>query len=303
MAYTPLLLMFSAGLGFLCLLTLSVNAAAGECSGPPIRRRSRHEALPRWKRVLDLFCLGFALPAVLPLCALVALAIKLCSRGPILFSQERIGFLGEPFQCLKFRTMIVDAETGSHAAHFEELTRPGVPMTKLDARRDPRIIPVGWLLRSTGLDELPQLINVVRGEMTLVGPRPCLRYEFEKYGIEARQRFNCIPGLTGLWQVSGKNNTTFQRMIELDIAYGRRMSLLCDLGILLRTPLVLFEQTSKAVRTRLGAEHSRVESPVSGPCGVSFAEINQHRVNPSGNQTHARPRRNVPRGRRREHSV
>jgi lipopolysaccharide/colanic/teichoic acid biosynthesis glycosyltransferase len=203
--------------------------------------------------MLDLFCLACFLPLGLPLCALITVLIKLCSHGPVLFSQERIGFFGQPFQCLKFRTMIANADTRSHEAHFEKLLRSSVPMTKLDALRDSRLIPLGWLLRATGLDELPQLWNVLRGEMTLVGPRPCLRYEFERFSIEERQRFNSVPGLTGLWQVSGKNKTTFQRMIELDIAYGKNMSLLCDIGILFRTGFVVLEQTAQAATRQFAA--------------------------------------------------
>src|SRR5688572_25237491 len=139
----------SAWLGFLCLLTVSLGAVARAFPESPIQRYSPYRPFPRWKRMLDLFCLAFFLPAVLPLCALIALAIKLCSRGPVLFSQERIGFFGQPFQCLKFRTMMLNVETRSHEAHFEKLVRSSVPMTKLDALRDSRLIPIGWLLRAT----------------------------------------------------------------------------------------------------------------------------------------------------------
>ena len=234
-------------LGFACIFVLSLDAVANAFPESGIKRdRFPHRPLPRWKRILDIGCIVLMFPALVPLIALIALAIKLCSRGPVLFSQERIGLFGQPFRCFKFRTMQVNAETRSHQAHLEKLLNSPVPMTKLDASADSRIIPIGWFLRATGLDELPQLINVLRGEMSLVGPRPCVRYEFEKFSLGARRRFNSVPGLTGLWQVGGKNSTTFQRMIELDIAYGQNMSLLCDLGILFRTVLVVLGQTVDA---------------------------------------------------------
>jgi lipopolysaccharide/colanic/teichoic acid biosynthesis glycosyltransferase len=117
-----------------------------------------------------------------------------------------------------------------------------VPMTKMDARGDSRIIPFGKLLRSSGLDELPQLINVLKGEMSLVGPRPCLPYDAEKYLPWQQERFNAVPGLTGLWQVSGKNRTTFTRMMQLDIEYARKKSLWLDLKIICKTVPALLVQ-------------------------------------------------------------
>jgi len=195
--------------------------------------------------------------------AVIALAIKICSRGPVLFCQERIGLFGQSFRCFKFRTMKPNVETQSHEAHLAKLMSSGVPLTKLDAANDNRVIPIGWFLRATGLDELPQLINVLRGEMSIVGPRPCVSYEFEKFSQQDRQRCNAVPGLTGLWQVSGKNHTTFQRMIELDIAYGRNMSLRRDVGILFRTVFVVLEQTTEAARPRLAAKTKRTANRVS----------------------------------------
>ena len=212
---------------------------AGRSSGPA------PAPLPIWKRALDLACIFIALPALLPMIVLIVLAIKICSRGPVLFRQERMGLFGRPFLCLKFRTMQAGMETRSHEAHVAKLIQSAAPMTKLDASGDPRIIPMGGFLRASGLDELPQLLNVLRGEMSLIGPRPCLRCEYEKYRPEDRERFNAVPGLTGLWQVSGKNTTTFQKMIELDIAYARHISLRGDLQILLRTFPLLFSQTAR----------------------------------------------------------
>ena len=115
-------------------------------------------------------------------------------------------------------------------------------MTKLDAQNDPRLIPLGALLRATGLDELPQIINVLRGEMSFVGPRPCIPYEYERYQPWQRRRFDAVPGLTGLWQVSGKNRTTFNEMIRLDIEYSERLSLGLDLKIIFRTLPALLQQ-------------------------------------------------------------
>ena len=177
--------------------------------------------------------------------------IRLCSPGPVLFRQERIGLKGRPFTCLKFRTMHVQAETQSHQAHLEKLINSKVPMKKLDLDGDARIFTFGRILRASGLDELPQLINVMRGEMSLVGPRPCIRYEYERFKPEHRERFNTVPGLTGLWQVSGKNKTTFQEMIDLDIAYTRKLSLRRDVGILCRTLPVVFEQTLELAQRKI----------------------------------------------------
>src|ERR1019366_9038495 len=155
----------------------------------------------------------------------VALVVKCGSRGPVLFRQRRVGYKGREFTCYKFRTMQLDAETRSHCEHFRQLMEREVPMTKLDAQNDPRLVPLGSLMRATGLDELPQIINVLRGEMSFVGPRPCIPYEYEGYQPCQRRRFDAVPGLTGLWQVSGKNRTTFNEMIRLDIKYSERVSL------------------------------------------------------------------------------
>jgi lipopolysaccharide/colanic/teichoic acid biosynthesis glycosyltransferase len=208
--------------------------------------------LPAWKRLLDLLCIVVSLPVTLPLGLAIALYIKWTSPGPVLFRQERIGYRGQRFWCLKFRTMRVDADTRCHQQHLQNLLRSDAPMTKLDVKGDPRLIRGGAFLRATGLDELPQLINVLRGEMSLVGPRPCLPYEYEQYDEWARQRCLAVPGLTGLWQVSGKNHTTFRRMIELDIQYAQTKSLWLDLRIMWKTFSALAAQvreTRAAVRT------------------------------------------------------
>ena len=197
---------------------------------------------PRWKRALDLTCIVLTLPFWLPLMLLVGLAIKALSPGPIFFRQERIGYRGGGFLCLKFRSMKINAETHTHERYLEELMQSDCPMTKLDESGDPRLIPFGRIFRAAGLDELPQLLNVLRGEMSLVGPRPCTPKEFEKYNPCQRERFNAPPGLTGYWQVNGKNKTTFSEMIAMDIHYTRHMSLGMDLWIMLKTPLVIAEE-------------------------------------------------------------
>jgi len=209
----------------------------------------RANALPTWKRALDLACLVFAAPALLPIMAMIAAAIRLSSRGPVLFRQERIGLRGQPFMCFKFRTMTHSAETRCHEAHLKNLINSDAPMKKLDSQ-DKRVLRIGRLLRATGLDELPQVFNIIRGEMSFVGPRPCIRYEYEKYRPEHRARFNAIPGLTGLWQVSGKNNTTFQEMVNLDVRYFQNLSLGQDISILFRTFRVVFEQTTELFQSK-----------------------------------------------------
>jgi lipopolysaccharide/colanic/teichoic acid biosynthesis glycosyltransferase len=198
--------------------------------------------LPCWKRALDVSLILLALPVLIPLALLIAIIIRLVSKGPILFQQERIGYLGGKFMCLKFRTMFVGADTVSHQGHLHQLINSDAPMMKMDSHGDSRIILFGRWLRSSGLDELPQLINVFRGEMSLVGPRPCLPYESEKYLPWQKERFNAVPGLTGLWQVSGKNRTTFAQMMRLDIEYARNKSLWLDLKIILKTVPALMVQ-------------------------------------------------------------
>jgi len=196
--------------------------------------------IPRWKRTMDVVFVLLILPFVLPLAVLVAVLIRMVSPGPVLFRQERVGYLGRKFMCFKFRTMFAGAETTTHQGHLQHLMESDVPMVKLDARGDSRIIPFGLLLRLSGLDELPQLINVLRGEMSMVGPRPCLAYECDNYLPWQRERFNTLPGLTGLWQVSGKNQTTFAEMMRLDISYARNKTLWLDLTIILKTiPAIL----------------------------------------------------------------
>jgi lipopolysaccharide/colanic/teichoic acid biosynthesis glycosyltransferase len=198
--------------------------------------------MPIWKRVADIAGALLALLLLSPLFLLVSLLIRIVSPGPVFFRQERVGHSGRPFTIWKFRTMRADADTAVHRDHLRDLIRSGKEMTKLDAARDSRIIPFGNLLRATGIDELPQLINVLRGEMSLIGPRPCIPYEAREYASWQMRRFDAVPGLTGLWQVSGKNRTTFKEMMRLDIGYSRRLAPLLDAKIVLLTPRAILRQ-------------------------------------------------------------
>ncbi len=205
--------------------------------------------LPAWKRGLDLFCCLLALP-FLALLALAMTAItRLVAPGPVFFRQERLGCMGRRFWLYKFRTMHVGADCKGHQAYLKELIGSNAPMAKLDASNDARLIAGSWLLRASGLDELPQIINVLRGEMSIVGPRPCLPTEYAEYQPWQRRRCDAMPGLTGLWQVSGKNRTTFEEMVRLDIRYGATMSWWLDLKIILLTIPALLVQIYE---TRIG---------------------------------------------------
>jgi lipopolysaccharide/colanic/teichoic acid biosynthesis glycosyltransferase len=187
---------------------------------------------------MDLVGAALALVIVLPVLVAVAAWIKLLSRGPILFGQQRYGLAGQPFKVWKFRTIKTDQAPARHHSHVSDLMANDAPLRKLDCELD--VIPGGALLRRLGIDELPQLVNVLRGEMSLVGPRPDV-IPPENYQPWQRDRFHVPPGITGLWQVSGKNQTTFSTMIRLDISYIRRRSMWLDLVILLRTiPAVLW---------------------------------------------------------------
>lgn len=212
--------------------------------------------LPAWKRAVDIVCCVAALPVFLVCTFVVAVLTKIMSPGPIFFRQERVGFKGQRFRLFKFRTMHVTADVAMHQLHFAQLVRSNVPMHKLDERGDRRLIPLGRLLRASGLDELPQILNVLRGEMTIVGPRPCIPYEYAQYSPPQRERFDVAPGLTGLWQVSGKNHTTFDEMIRLDVSYARNRSLGLDLRIIARTIPALLQQLLESRKKKAAAEKS-----------------------------------------------
>jgi lipopolysaccharide/colanic/teichoic acid biosynthesis glycosyltransferase len=203
---------------------------------PPVER----VIVPPWKRTLDVIFVLCTMPFLLLVGVPIAIWIKLVSPGPAFFRQQRVGLGGKKFMCLKFRTMKVNADTGVHQEHLAKLMKSNRPTRKLDNSGDKRLIPGGLVLRAMGFDELPQLLNVLRGDMSLVGPRPCTPFEFGMYEIRHQRRCDALPGLTGLWQVSGKNRTTFEEMINLDLYYVDNQSLFLDLTIIARTgPAIL----------------------------------------------------------------
>ena len=215
--------------------------------------RNETAEIPRWKRLLDLTCICLSFPFWSTAMTFVSAWILLASPGPLLFRQERIGYRERRFMILKFRTMKINVETQTHEGYFERLMQSDCPMTKLDCR-DARLIRGGRILRALGLDELPQLFNVVRGEMSLVGPRPCTPHEFERYLPAQKERVNARPGLTGYWQVNGKNKTTFSEMIAMDILYTSRMSIWLDLVIMVRTVPAIATQVYESLARKTGAK-------------------------------------------------
>lgn len=190
---------------------------------------------------MDVAGAGIGLVIAAPLIIVAAILIKLVSAGPVLFRQQRIGLFGEPFTMYKLRTMYECADPRTHELYIDKLISTDQRMTKRD-REDPRIIPFGRLLRKFCIDELPQLFNVLGGDMSLVGPRPCLPFEAGRCQDWQRRRFSVRPGLTGLWQVKGKNRTTFDGMMQMDVRYTVGMSFFSDLTILVSTIGVVLGQ-------------------------------------------------------------
>lgn len=188
------------------------------------------------KRILDVLVSGVLLILLSPLLLAVALGVKLTSPGPVLFSQERVGMNKRKFQLFKFRSMVVNAEElKASLASKNEMSGPAFKI-----KNDPRTTKVGRILRKTSIDELPQLWNVLKGEMSLVGPRPPLPKEVEKYEWLDRRRLSIKPGITCLWQVGGRNNLSFEEWMALDKVYCDHWSFWLDLKILLKTiPVVL----------------------------------------------------------------
>lgn len=191
-------------------------------------------------RMLDVMAAGLLLVLALPVLAVCAVAIRLDSAGPILFRQKRVGRGGRPFELLKLRTMVPDADPAAHRAHVGRLLkrRSGPAWAKLPV--DPRVTRVGRVLRRTGMDELPQLVNVLWGQMSLVGPRPALAYEMALWQDWHRARLAVRPGMTGLWQVDGWGHTSFDEMVRQDLAYIDRRGVRLNLVILMRTPAALW---------------------------------------------------------------
>lgn len=204
----------------------------------------------RCKRLLDYLIAVIGSIMALPLLGIIAIAIKLDSKGPVIFKQERIGLNGKPFIFYKFRSMVNDADTGIHEDYIIDLIQGNVAdhskiydapqVFKLN--KDERVTKVGRILRRTSLDELPQLFNVIKGDMSLVGPRPPIAYEVNVYKEWHHRRLSVIPGITGLWQVSGRSELDFDDMVRLDIEYMEDWSLLLDLNILLKTFAVVLKR-------------------------------------------------------------
>ena len=224
-------------------LTESLVSPAG------LRFRERMWAERLFKRLIDVFASVLVVVVGFPFFLAIALLIKLTSKGPVFFSQQRIGERGDVFTLYKFRTMRQDADDSIHRDFTRSFIEGRMSNSSLDEKApsiykladDPRVTSVGNFLRKTSLDELPQFINILRGEMTIVGPRPPLQYELEYYEEWHKFRLKVKPGLTGLWQVSGRSSVPFNEMVKLDLYYIEHWSLLLDLKIMLRTiPVMLF---------------------------------------------------------------
>jgi lipopolysaccharide/colanic/teichoic acid biosynthesis glycosyltransferase len=255
--------------------SLSRDAVSRKPANASFVRRQRANRrtilpIPTWKRALDVSLVVMTLPVSIVLILAVTLWIRLVSRGPALFRQQRVGHGEKLFTIFKFRTMHEGAPTRDHELHVARLVESDRPMVKLDQLGDKRLIPGACFLRNTGLDELPQLFNVLRGEMSLVGPRPCIPGEHGFFSPGQRERFQVLPGLTGLWQVSGKNRTTFREMAALDVAYARRSSLGLDLSVILRTPMALRREMKHCRQRRSDA--LRTDTPMLGYGGQQVGD-------------------------------
>jgi lipopolysaccharide/colanic/teichoic acid biosynthesis glycosyltransferase len=217
---------------------------------PDLKRKVSRKRLPLIiKRVIDLAGSAGLLLVLSPILAVIVALIKLTSKGPVIYKQERLGQFGERFKCLKFRTMYTNNDPKIHQEYVQQFIagKDGLDNSKGSDKplyklvKDPRVTFIGGFLRKTSLDELPQFWNVLRGEMSLVGPRPPVPYEFEVYDIWHRRRvLEVKPGVTGLWQVSGRNRTRFDEMVRLDLRYCQSWSIWLDVKILFATPWAVF---------------------------------------------------------------
>ena len=199
------------------------------------------------KPFLDLMIAITLLVITSPILILIALGIKLHSPGPVFYRQQRVGKDGKPFEMLKFRSMRVNADQQLHQQYVKSLiqnnTHPeALGKETLKITFDPRITGLGKVLRGFGLDELPQLINVIRGEMSIVGPRPSLLYEYEEYQPWHKQRLAVLPGITGLWQVTAHNKVPFDEMVQIDLDYIRNLNFFLDCKIMVLTPLEMLRK-------------------------------------------------------------
>jgi len=203
-----------------------------------IKNSRKNTTFKFYKLIKNLFDLLFSLLFLitfLPLFIIISLVIKLSSKGPIFFLQKRIGKNNIPFKCIKFRTMYPEAKDILENLLVKDLVLKREFEATHKIKNDPRITPIGKLLRRTSLDELPQFINVLRGEMSIIGPRPIVKEEKKKYGRNFKKVSLIKPGITGLWQVSGRNNLTYKRRVMLDLKYVENYNLIMDLRILFRT--------------------------------------------------------------------
>jgi lipopolysaccharide/colanic/teichoic acid biosynthesis glycosyltransferase len=225
------------------------NSGANVALYPDISRKEDSKKLAFGiKRAMDVFGSAAALLFFSPILAAIAVAVKLGSKGPILFRQERLGQYGQTFTFLKFRSMYTNCDAKIHQEYVNQFIAGQVGESAPDGskpvfkiQKDPRVTPIGRFLRRTSLDELPQFINVLRGDMSLVGPRPPIAYEFRAYDLWHRRRVLEIkPGITGLWQVEGRSRTRFDDMVRLDLKYARGWSLWLDVKILIQTPSAVF---------------------------------------------------------------
>lgn len=206
-------------------------------AGKSLRRRAARRTSEMAKRTLDLAVSVLALALLLPLFLLVGIAIKLWDGGPVFFWQERVGLHGRVFAFPKFRSMVLDAE--ARKSHLLHQNQHGNGVT-FKMKRDPRITPVGRILRRFSIDEMPQLWCVLKGEMSLVGPRPALTSEVERYSLRERARLQALPGLTCTWQVNGRSEIPFEKQVEMDERYVRERTFWFDLCLLFQTvPAVL----------------------------------------------------------------
>lgn len=204
--------------------------------------RDRKALFPIAKRALDIIGAGVGLLLLAPFFLIVALMVR-ADGGPAFFAHQRVGRGGKLFGCLKFRSMVIDSQARLETLLASDPTARAEWEATRKLKNDPRITRIGRFLRSTSLDELPQLINVLRGEMSLVGPRPVQEAEIDRYyGASAAHYMAVRPGITGLWQVSGRSETSYESRVALDVAYVSRPSLLADFSILLRTPVAVLSR-------------------------------------------------------------
>ena len=224
----------------------SVEPYAATDELPVVEQKRLYETV---KRIQDFTMALMALILLSPLWLLFAIIIKLTSAGPAIYKQtEALGRYGRRITMYKFRTMYTDMDNAHHkeaiarfveGKHLDTVEKDGKKLRVYKITRDPRVTPVGRILRKSGLDEIPQLVNVLKGELSIVGPRPPLVYEYELYTAEHSRRLEVLPGITGLYQVTARSQVPFEKMVEIDMDYIRRRSYWLDLKIILKTPWVL----------------------------------------------------------------